>query len=261
MYFWPFKARKIGLVLGGGVSHGIAHVGILKAIDEYKIPIDFMSATSSGAIVGAAYAAGLPLKKIEEIALNLNWMDIVKINIFREGFVTTGGVQDILRKYLGDLEFKDLKIPFAAVGTCLKRAEVCVLNRGKVAPAVGGVTAFPGIFSPVAIEDYLVGDGGISGNQLPVEAVKKMGANYVIASDVVPIYAVSELSKNPLEVFERSVNIIMHKLSLPQAKKADVLIQSEIREDLWSLDEDKARRMIDAGEKAALAALKGMRYK
>jgi NTE family protein len=259
MRFFFFKPQKIGLVLGGGVSHGIAHVGVLKAVDKYKIPIDYIAATSSGALVGAAYAAGLPIKKIEEIALALNWLDLIKINIFREGFVTTGGIQDILKKSIGDLEFKDLKIPFVAVGTCLRRAEACILDHGKVAPAVGGVSAFPGIFSPVMIENHLVADGGIAGNQLPVDAVKKMGADFVIASDVVPINTIPDLSRKPLDVFERSLNIIMHRLSVPQMKKADILVQPQIEEDLWSFDENKARRMIDEGERVALKALRKIR--
>ncbi len=255
MWLWPFKPRKIGLVLGGGVSHGIAHVGVLKVIERYKIPIDYISGTSSGAIVGVLYAAGLEMRLIEEIALSFNWFDLFRINIFREGFITTEGIQNVIKKYLGDIEFKDLKIPFAAVGTCLRRAEACVLDHGKVAPAVGGVSAFPGIFSPVMIEDHLVVDGGISGNQLPVDVVKQMGANYVIASDVVPVYTVHDLSRKPQDVFERSVNIIMHGLSLPQMKRANILIQPQIEEDLWGFDEDKARRMINEGEKAALKSL------
>lgn len=260
MWIWPFKPRKIGLVLGGGVSHGIAHVGVLKVIERYKIPIDYIAATSSGAIVGALYAAGLEMHMIEEIALHLHWRNLVRVNIFQKGMVSTKGIHDLLVKYLGDKEFKDMKIPFAVAATCLKQAEVCVLDHGRIADAVAGASAFPGAFLPVAINNYLVADGGIAGHQVPVDVCRKMGAKYIIASDVVPVFPISHLPMDPMHVFERSVNILMHKLAQSQIYSADILIQPQIsEEDLWHLDEHKARRLIGAGEGAALQALRKLR--
>lgn len=260
MWLWPFKPRKIGLVLGGGVSHGTAHVGVLKVIERYKIPIDYIAATSSGAIVGALYAAGLEMQLIEEIALHLHWRNLIKVNIFQKGMLTTKGIQDLLVKYLGDKEFKDMKIPFAVAATCLKQAEVCVLDKGKVAEAVAAASAFPGAFLPVEIDHHLVADGGVAGYQVPVDVAKKMGAKYIIACDVVPVFPVSHLPMDPMHIFERSVNILMHKLALSQIYKADILIQPQIsEEDLWHMDEHKSRRLIGAGEGAALQALRKLR--
>ncbi|MEA3494237.1 MAG: patatin-like phospholipase family protein [Candidatus Margulisiibacteriota bacterium] len=260
MWIWPFKPRRIGLVLGGGVSHGVAHIGVLKVIERYKIPIDYIAATSSGAIVGALYAAGLEMHLIEELALHLHWRNLVKISILQKGMLTTRGVHDRLVEYLGDKEFKDLKTPFAVAATCLKQAEVCILDKGKVADAVAGSSAFPGFFLPLEIGQHLLVDGGVTGYQVPVDTAKKMGAKFIIASDVVPIFPVSHLPLDPIHVFERSANILMHKLALSQIYRADILIQPQIsEEDLWHLDESKARRLISAGEGVALQALKKLR--
>jgi NTE family protein len=260
MSFWLFKKRKIGLVLGGGVSHGVAHIGVLKAIERYKIPIDIIAATSSGGIVGSLYAAGLDLHLIEELAMNLHWSSLIKVHLLKKGLLTTEGIEKLIKQYIGDKKFSELKIPMVIVGTCLKKADVCVIDSGKVARAVAGASAFPGAFVPIEINNHLIADGGIAGYQVPVNIAKQYGANFIIASDVVPVHPVSKMSLDPMHVFERAVNILMHRLAEPQTKKADILIQPEIsEEDLWHLDEKKSRRLISAGESAALQALRKLR--
>ena len=101
-------------------------------------------------------------------------------------------------------------------------------------------------------------DGGI-GDNLPVDAVKKLGANYVIASDVIPAKPVRYLPRDPFQVFGRSLDIVLNKLSLEQRKKANILIEPQIEEDIWHLDLHKAKRLIAAGEAAAHKALRKLR--
>ena len=93
MFRWLFKKRKIGLTLGGGVARGIAHIGVLKVLEKFKIPIHFISATSSGSLVGAAYAAGMEVRLIEEIALRISWGKILRVSFFRPGFVSTDAIR------------------------------------------------------------------------------------------------------------------------------------------------------------------------
>ena len=252
------KDRKIGLVLGGGVSHGIAHVGVLRVIERLKIKVDYMAATSSGGIVGALYAAGIDVDTIEKMALKLKWINLVKFKLSPRKLFSfrVAGVGDLVRKYIGDLDFPDLKIPLAIASTCLKDAKLFVLDKGNVGDAVAAGAAFPGTFSPVKIGEHLLADGGISGHQVPVDVAKNMGANFVIASDVVPIYRVVHMPTDPLHVLERSLNILIHNLGRSQTQRADLIIAPHIaEEDLWSLDEKKARRLIYAGEMAANQAL------
>ena len=256
---WPFK-KKIGLALSGGVSHGIAHVGVLKAIEKYKIPIHCVAGTSSGSIVGALYASGLELPVIEEIALKMNWHTMLRIHPFQSGHVTMEGLETMLRKYLGDKDFSQLKVPFAVATTCLRSAELCIIKSGKVSRAVLAATAFPGAFAPIEVDGHLVADGGIIGYEVPVDVCKVLGANFVIASEVSPVVPLKNISLDPLHVFDRALNIIMHNLALPQIRKANIMITPPIgEEDLWSMDEKKARRLIAAGEASALHVLRKFR--
>lgn len=250
MVWWPFKRKKVGLVLSGGIARGIAHIGVLKVLDKYKIPVDCIAAASSGAIVGAAYAAGMEVRLIEEVALRINWGRIIKIAFFRPGFISGEGIKELLIKYIGDVAFSELKIPLAVVGTDLKSGEPVVINQGKVATAVAASAAFPGVFAPEEINQIFMVDGGIS-NNLPVDAARDMGAEYVIAVDVVPSKPIHYLPRDPYQTFGRALDIVLHKISCGQSVKADVLIEPHMDEDIWHLDLHKAKKLIAAGEATA----------
>ncbi|MFH1683327.1 MAG: patatin-like phospholipase family protein [Candidatus Margulisiibacteriota bacterium] len=253
-----FGKKKIGLVLGGGVARGIAHIGVLKVIEKYKIPIEYISATSSGAISGAAYAAGMEVRLIEEIGMRISWGKILRVAFFRPGFVSGEAIKDLIIKYVGDIKFSELKIPLALVATDLRNGEPTVIDRGKVAKAVAASSAFPGLFAPEEINQHFVVDGAISKN-LPVDVVEKMGANFVIASDVIPSKPVHYLPKDPLQVFSRSLDIVLHQLSVDQRKKADILIEPQFGEDIYPFDLHRVKKLIAAGEAAAHHALRNLR--
>ncbi len=250
MFWHLFGKKKLGLALSGGVARGIAHIGVLKVLDKFKIPIEYIAATSSGAIVGAAYAAGLDIRVIEEIALRISWGKIIKIAFFRPGFVTAEAVEDLIIKYAGDINFSDLKIPLNIVATDIKSGEAVVLKKGKVAKAVAASMSIPGVFAPEKVDDKFLADGGL-GQNLPVDIVKSMGANYTVAVDVVPSKPIRKLPQDPFHMYGRAFDIVLHKLSLEQRKKANILIEPEFDEDIWHLDLHKAKRLIAAGEAAA----------
>jgi len=237
-------------VLGGGVARGIAHIGVLKVFEKHKVPIDYIAAVSSGAMVGAAYAAGLELRLIEEIALRIKWGKIVKITFFRPGFVSTAAIEELVIKYIGDIKFSELKIPTAVVAADIKSGDPIVIASGRVARAVAASSAVPGIFAPEEIQHHFLVDGGL-GDNLPVDVVKKMGANFTIAVDVVPAKPIHTLPRDPFQMYGRAFDIVMHKLSVEQRKKADILIDPYIEEDIWHLDLHKAKRLIAAGENSA----------
>jgi len=244
------------LALSGGASRGISHVGVLKVIERYNIPISCIAATSSGAVVGAFYAAGLELPLIEEIALKMNWRSLIRINIREPGMISTHGIKDVLCKHLGDKTFLHLKIPLHVATTCLETGEPCVVKEGNVACAVEAATAFPGVFAPVEIGGRTMADGGISGQNLPVNVVKDMGANFVIASYVGFLRSVKKMPKDPIHVFERAVSVMMNRMAAQQREEADILIEPRIEEeDTWHMDEKKSRRLIAEGERAAEDAL------
>jgi len=245
-----FKKKKVGLVLGGGVARGIAHIGVLKVLHTYHVPIDYIVGTSSGSIVGAAYASGMDIGLIEQVSLRIRWSDFLKFSFFQPGFISAKVIEEFIEKYIGDKRISELKIPFAAVATDLISGSAVVLDEGKVTSAVAASAAFPGFFAPEEIGGHMLVDGGISSN-VPVAAVRNMGAEFVIASDVIPKKYVSAFPRDPLQVFSRSLDLILKKLSSEEAHKADILIELEMEEDIWQLDLHKAKKLITAGEVAA----------
>ncbi len=237
---------------------GFAHIGVLKVIDKYKIPIKCVAGVSAGSVVGAAYAAGMEIRLIEEIALRIDWGRILKLAFFRPRFASHMEIEELIVKYIGDKEFSDLKVPFAVVVTDLKSGDPVIVNQGRIARAVAASSAIPGIFPPIEIDRHFVSDGGIS-NNLPVDAVKRMGANYVIAVDIIPSKPVHSIGKDKFSIFGRALDIVVHNLSYSQRKRANILIDPITEEDIWRIDLNKAKRLIAAGEAAAFRALHKIR--
>lgn len=258
MFEWLFGRKKVGLVLGGGVARGIAHIGVLKVLQAYKVPIDYVVGTSSGSLIGAAYVSGMDIAQIEEISLRIHWSDFFKLTLFRPGFVSAGAIEDFVVKYIGDLKFSELKVPFAAVATDIRDGSRVVISDGRVAKAVAASSTFPGVFAPDELKGRFLVDGGIAGN-VPVDVARQLGASYVIASDAVPEKTVKSLPGDALQMLSRSLDLILRKLSHEEALRADTLIELEMEEDIWHLDLHKAKKLIAAGEVAAHRAINKIR--
>lgn len=173
------RGRRVGLALGGGVARGYAHLGVLAALQVAGIPIDVVAGTSAGAIMGALYCAGFDLAELQRLALTLHWWDIARPCRPWRGLVTFAPLERWLRARLGDIDIRDLKIPFAVVATDLYKGEPVVFREGKLAPAVRASCSVPGIVAPVARDGMLLCDGGVSDN-LPVSAARLLGADFVI---------------------------------------------------------------------------------
>ncbi|MDD5594102.1 MAG: patatin-like phospholipase family protein, partial [Candidatus Margulisbacteria bacterium] len=151
--------------------------------------------------------------------------------------------------YVGDVKFSDLKVPFAVVATDLRTGGRVVLDEGRVAKAVSASACFPGFFSPVDIDGKHLIDGGIAGN-VPVDTAKEMGADYVIASDVVPA-RLRTIPNDPMTMLGRSLDLILKKLNADEIRRADAYIELEMEEEMWHLDLNKAKKFIAAGEISA----------
>ncbi|NIT59000.1 MAG: patatin, partial [Aliifodinibius sp.] len=127
---------NIGLALGGGATLGAAHVGVLRALEEAEIEIDCIAGTSIGALVGALYAFGMSVDKIETIALDLDWPDISGLALSKMGLLNNKAMGKLLDTYLGDVQFDEAQIPFAAVATDIATGEKVILETGDVSEAV-----------------------------------------------------------------------------------------------------------------------------
>ncbi len=174
---------KIGLALSGAVMRGTVHVGVLRALEAAGIPIDMVSGASAGALVGALYCAGLSPDTLAEIATTIRWRKIAHPVFPRHGFMSFAKLERWLIALMGDIQFSDLSRPLAIVATDLERGMPVTFTHGRLAPVVHGSSAVPGFAEPVAYQGYLLGDGGIS-NNLPVSAVRALGADIVIAVDL-----------------------------------------------------------------------------
>lgn len=179
------KPQRIGLALGGGAVRGAAHIGVISVLEREGLRPDFIAGTSAGAIVGAAWAAGVSSADMHEVMRGLSWGDIAGIGWRKPMSVFDASpMARFIAKAVGDVEFADLAIPFATVACDILTGERVVLQEGPVADAALASAAVPGLFPPIARGEMLLVDGGIVDN-LPVDVVREMGADLVIAVDIV----------------------------------------------------------------------------
>ncbi len=254
----PYRKRKVGFALSGGSTYGAAHVGVMQVLEENGVYPQLIAGTSAGALVGAAYCAGVPLDEIEALFLSMSWPTLLKLSIRNPlSIFDTQPMEEFLRNKLGDIEFKDLKIPFAAVACDIHTGERVVLDSGPVAPAVRASAAIPGLFSPVEIGGRLLVDGGIVDN-LPVEQLSVMGADYVIASDVSHRSATTKKPENAFEILLASTYILQARAALPKEDQCDCYIRPKVSQySSWGFKDTP--RMLEAGREAAQAAIPKLR--
>lgn len=183
--FWKHKQR-VGLALGSGGARGWAHLGVLQALREKNIQVDFIAGTSMGAVVGAFIAAGRE-EALRELALNLDWKRLRQffweISLSRSGLTDGKKLLEETQKLLGLREFRELELPFRAVATDLDTGGEVVLSSGNLLEAMRASLSIPGVFSPVWVGKHLLVDGGLV-NPVPVSVAREMGAQTVIAVDV-----------------------------------------------------------------------------
>jgi NTE family protein len=195
---------RIGLALGGGGARGLAHIGILKVFEQEQILIDFISGSSMGGIIAAAYGVGLTAAQIEAIAMEIaeprKLMRLMDVNPLRRGLLEGKRVRSFFIEKMGlDRQFDQLRIPVALTATDSLRGEPVILDSGLVVDAVMATCAFPGIFQSVRLGDRRLLDGGML-NNVPVNAVRRLGAQRVIAVDVTALAQNQDFPAEPEEV-------------------------------------------------------------
>lgn len=244
--------KKIGLALGGGAVLGAAHIGVLRAVEKMNLEISFISGTSIGAFVGALFAFGHTSKEIEEIALDLNWMDISGIALFESGILSNAKLGKLLSKSLGEKDIKDANIPLAIIATDISSGEKAVLKKGPVVQAIMASTCIPGVFSPVEFNNQLLVDGGIVEN-IPIDTVRNMGAEYVIGVDLNAIKTYNK-PEGILDVMINSFHFTLKTAAKYQTKDANLLITPELSK-FNMVNTDQIKDLIEQGYKDAKQAL------
>ncbi len=248
--------KKVGLALSGGAARGFAHLGVVKVLAEHNVPIDYIAGTSAGSIVGASLAAGLSVEEIMEIGKKMSWFKMTGFAYSTKGLLSNVSMGNFFRQNFPVQKFEDLKIPFAAVACDLETgAEVVLKEKGDLISAVRASCAIPGVFVPVEYEGKLLIDGGVIAN-MPTKAVKKLGAEVIIAVDV--LASGSTYWGKPstlLGIFFQSAMMMLRSASKSHHYRADVVIIPQIAhlrpdeigkmEELIKLGEEAAREKID----------------
>lgn len=241
-------SKKIGLALGGGVVLGVAHIGVLKALEEKNVKIEYISGTSIGSLIGALYAFGKSVEEIEQIALDIKWSELYTITLSKFALLSNEKIGNLLLDNIGDVDFKDASIPFSVVTTDISDGKRVVLDTGDVNAGVMASTAVPGVFTPIEIDDKLLVDGGIVEN-VPIEAVRDLGAEYIIGVDLNTNYS-SKKPNNIVEVLLNSFNYIMMSSTKLQLKNADLNINPNLSE-FNIISTEQVEEIIEVGYKEA----------
>jgi NTE family protein len=253
----PERQRPtIGLALSGGAARGIAHVGVLVALAEHKIPIDYVAGTSAGSLVGGALASGMPLKEIEAIGRSLRWRDIGRMTMSRLGVQSNERLEAYLRERLPVTRFEDLSLPFAAVATDLSTgARVVFRDRGDLPFAIRASCAIPGWYVPVTAEDgrQLV-DGGLVAI-IPSFVSRSMGADIVLAVDVNAEGATFlGPSRSVISIVLQSMLVVQRTASQHQLEAADLVIKPRVGHIRWD-ELARADELIAAGYEAGIESI------
>lgn len=221
----PFN-RKIGLALGGGAAKGIAHIGVLKAIEENGLEIEFISGTSIGALVASYYAFGKSIDTLQSISSDMNFKSLIGFKLQKQGIFSTKSIREMVERDLGDVYIEQANIPLAICATDIATGEQVVLTEGKLADAICASMAVPGIFIPVEIHGKTLVDGGITEN-VPVTILDKMGAGITIAVDLngCPHY---QKPKDLIAIMGNAMDIAIDLRTREQLKKADLVLSLDL---------------------------------
>lgn len=291
----PVRRPRIGLALSGGGARGAAHVSVLRVLEELAVPVDFIAGTSMGAVVGGLYAAGTSPAEMERLLTSIDWDDLLsdkpprsdrpfreKVNddhllpvelgfkrgklVFPRGVMAGQKLGFMLKKETARAamitDFDELGIPFRAIATDIETGEGVVLKSGSLPQAIRASMAIPAAFSPVESEGRILVDGGVWRN-LPIDVVRRMGADVVIAVDISTPLASRERLASALGIYGQLISFLTAlnvEEQLRSLREGDVLIRPDL-EGIATLDFKKVgeamRRGLAAAEalRAALARL------
>jgi NTE family protein len=253
---------KVALVLGGGAARGFAHIGVIRALEQEKIPIDMIVGTSVGSLIGAIYASDTNSFELEWTAFTLEKEHIFDFTMLA-AFTSMGPVkgdrlEDFVRSKVPTANIENLKLPFAAVATDLNRGTRVVLDSGSVAKAVRASSAIPGVFNPVHHQGRLLVDGGVVDN-IPIAVAKQKGADIVIAVDISE-NVINFNVTNLVDVVLQSVNIMFSENVGYLRKNADILVKPAVGR-VGMMDFTQKKQCMQAGIEAAQKVMPEIREK
>lgn len=240
------KKRRIGLVLSGGGARGLAHLGVLKALEKFDIKPVIISGTSSGAVIGAFYAAGYPIDEIVDIISKNTIFHFGDFAWSKSGLLASAANEKMYRKYFKHKSFEDLKLPLYISATDILAGKTIYFSSGDVVKPMLASTAIPAIFEPVKYKNHLLIDGSaLSG--LPVEPLLKR-CEVIIGSYVNPVNPIKNIS-GMLNIFDRGYHLTSYKDVKEKKEYCDLFLEPPALINYTMFDFKKAKEIIEIGYK------------
>jgi NTE family protein len=249
---------KIGLALSAGAARGFAHIGVLQVLKKANIPIDYIAGSSMGSFIGALFANGLDLEMVKQLAMHLKRKHWVDLTVPGLGFIAGEKMLELTKLLTHHKKIEDLPIPMSIVATDLVTGERVIFREGSIADAVRASISVPGVFEPVLHDGKLLIDGGVA-DHLPISVVRGMGAEFVIAVDVLTKSKGVQV-KNIFDVITQAITIMEREILQHQTIVADFLILPEIG-DISPTDFYRVEECIVRGENAMSPVLTELKQK
>jgi NTE family protein len=251
------RIPAIGVALGGGFARGIAHIGVLKVLEEEGIPVRMIAGTSVGAIMGAAYCSGLTIAELEEIAHKVRFTTFARWTISRFGFASNDRMVAFLKQHLKVHNFEDLRIPLGVTATDFNTGKGRVFTSGPIIDPVRASCAYPGMFLPVEIHGSWLVDGMLS-YPVPTVPLREMGAERVLAVQLKGQWSKTNAPRHYFDVIGQSFAIAQEMMSSMWRSAADVVIEPDVAGFDYD-DFKRADQLIRVGEQAMRRALPKVR--
>lgn len=246
------KTGTIGLALGAGAARGIAHIGILQRLEAAGIPIDYLAGSSTGALIGALYASGVSLQELQEFVLKTKWRELVTPHLTLKSLVSGQRLVKLLQKHCRVDRFEDLQIPLSVVVSDFETGQRVPIREVELFPAILASCSIPLLFPPVYLNGRRYIDGGFT-TMIPVEAVKQMGSDIVIACDVhYNAKQIGQAGRNFFSILFRLMMLGLRNNARESKKRADLVIHVNAS-GIGLTDLQKSRELIQRGIQATEA--------
>lgn len=242
------KRPKLGLALGAGGARGFAHVGVLEVLEEAGIPIDAISGSSMGSLVGGFYVTGMEIRYIKMLATNLKRKHWIDFTVPKMGIVAGDKIHEMIAFLTKGMNIEDANIPFSVVATDIEAAERVVYRSGPIHEAVRASISIPGVFVPHRYEDRLLVDGGVV-DRVPISVCREMGVDIVVAVDV-GLFDKTMPVRNMMDVFFQSIEIMEREILRTRMLDADFVIRPDVGH-ISSTNFMHVEECIDEGRRAA----------
>jgi NTE family protein len=244
----PSGKRKLGLALSGGATRGLAHIGVLQALEENGLWPDFISGTSIGAFAAVLYGFGVPLAKMRAVGEGMTPLRVTKLKLSRYSLFSNEELGKLIKAEIGTARLEESPIPLAIVTTDISTGEKVVLREGEAASAVMASSALAGIYLPVRINNRLLMDGGIM-EDVPISPLRMMGADVVVAVNL-SAQRKYRMPEDIIDILFNAFDIAIDENTKVQVKAADVLIEPCLF-DFRRMDVSQIDELIAEGRRAA----------